>query len=55
METLVSVIKKTIGNENSRVRRTKQNRLMLEPNSVVCGNKKSRFVKNQEANTLELH
>ena len=35
-------------NENSSVRRTKQNRLMLLSNCAVCGEKKSRFVKNQK-------
>ena len=35
-------------NENSSVRKTKQNRLMLLSNCPVCGKEKSRFIKNQE-------
>ena len=39
--------KKTV-NENSIVRKTKQNRLMLSSNCTVCGKKKSTFAKNEE-------
>ena len=35
-------------NENSSVRKTEQNRLMLLSNCAVCTNKKSTFIKNQE-------
>ena len=31
---------------NSSNKRTKQNRLMLVPNSAACGKKKSRFIEN---------
>ena len=41
--------------ENSNDRKTKQNRLMVSSNSAVCGKKKSRFIKNQEASRLKLH
>ena len=39
--------KKYTSNENSRTRKTKQNRLMLLSNCAVCGNKKSTFMKNK--------
>ena len=32
----------------SSVRRTRQKRLMLKSNSVICGNKKSRPIKNEK-------
>ena len=47
--------KKNTGNENSSVKRTKQNRLMLASNCTIRGKKKSRFIKNQETSKLELH
>ena len=37
--------KKNTANENSSVRKTKQNRLMLLSNCVICGKKKSMFAK----------
>ena len=43
----MSVIKNT-ANENSSVKKTKENRLMLLSNCAVCGKKKSTFFKNQE-------
>ena len=48
METYCISFKKNTANENSSVRKTKQNRLLLLPNCVFCGKKKSTFVKNQE-------
>ena len=33
-------------NENTSVRKTKQNRLILLSNCAVCGKKKSTFIKN---------
>ena len=47
--------KKYSGSKNSSTRRTKQNRLVLISNCSVCGKKKSRFIKYQEATRLELH
>ena len=38
------------GNENSSVRKTKQKSLMLISNFIVCGKRKSTFIKNQEIN-----
>ena len=40
--------KKYTDNENSNVRKTNQNRLMLLSNCAVCGKKKSTFTKNKE-------
>ena len=39
-------------NENSNVRKTKQNRLMVLSNSAVCGKKKSIFIKNKEMDSI---
>ena len=48
MKTYCVSCKKNTANENSSVRKTKQNILMLVSNCAVCGKKKSRFIKNQE-------
>ena len=37
---------------NSSLKRAKQIRLMFVSNCTVCGKKKSRFIKNQEASGL---
>ena len=55
METYYASCKKNAVNENASVRRTKQNRLMLVSNCVICGKKRLRFIKNQETSRLELH
>ena len=44
----MSVVKKNTANENKSVRKTKQNKLMLLSNCVVCGKKISTIIKNQE-------
>ena len=44
----VSCIKNTT-NKNSSFRKTKQNRLILLSDCAVCGKKKSRLIKSQEA------
>ena len=49
METYCVTCKKNTANKHSIVSRTKQNRLMLVSNCAICGKKKSRFIKNQEA------
>ena len=36
-------------NNNSKIVRNKQNRLMIQSNCAICGNKKSRFIKEQQA------
>ena len=48
METYCVSCKKYTENENSNVRKTKQNRLMLLSNCAVCGKKKSTFLKNEK-------
>ena len=48
METYCVNCSKNNTNENSRARGAKQNRLMVLSNCVVCGKKKSTFIKNQE-------
>ena len=48
METYCVSFKKNIANENSNVRKTKQNRLMPLPKCTISGKKKSTFIKNKE-------
>ena len=48
METYCASCKENTENENSNVRKTKQNRLMLLSNCAVCGKKKSTFIKKNE-------
>ena len=48
MKTYCVSCKKNTANENSSVRITKQNRLMLLSNCTVYGKKKSTFIKNKE-------
>ena len=45
--------KKYTANENSSVRKTKQNRLMPLSNYAVCGKKKSAFIKNEELHNFD--
>ena len=52
METYCVSCKKYIANENSSVRKTKQNRSMLLSNCAVCSEKKSTSIKNQELNSI---
>ena len=52
METYYVTCKKNTANKNSSVRRTKQNRLTLLTNYNICGKKKSKSSKNQEASGL---
>ena len=40
--------KKNTANENSSIKRTKENRLMLLSNCAVCGKKISKFIRSQE-------
>ena len=46
------VCKKNTENEESKVIKTKNNRLMLSSKCSICGNKKSKFIKKQEAQGL---
>ena len=52
MGTYCVSCKKNTANENSSVRKTKQNRLMLLSNWADCGKKKSTFIKNKELNNI---
>ena len=49
METYCVTCKKKTANKNYSVRSTKQNILMLLSICTICGTKKERFIKNQEA------
>ena len=53
METYCVSSKKYTTNENSNVRKTKQNRLMLLSNCSICGKKKSTFIKNKELHNFD--
>ena len=46
------VVTRNLSNENSNVRKTKSNRLMLLSNCHICGKKKSGFINNQELNNF---
>ena len=48
MENYCVSCKQHTANENSNVRKTTQNRLMLVSNCAVCGKKKSRLIKIQK-------
>ena len=53
MEVYCVSCKKNTENENSNVRKTKQNRLMLLSNCAVCRKKKSTFIKNKELHNFD--
>ena len=36
-------------NNNTKIVRNKQNRLMIRSNCAICGNKRSRFIKEEQA------
>ena len=46
------VCKKNTENKDAKMIKTKNNRLMLSSKCIICGNKKSRFMKKQEAEGL---
>ena len=48
MKTYFVSCQKYTANENSSVRKTKQNRLLILSSCAICGNRKSTFIKNQE-------
>ena len=48
METYCVICKKYTANKNWKVRKTKQNRLMILSNCIICGKKNSTFIKNKE-------
>ena len=49
LETYCVNCEKHTANENSSVRKTKQNKLMLLSNCVFCGNKKSTLLKTKNS------
>ena len=52
MKTYCLVCKKNTDNANSKMMKTKNGRLQLKSQCLICGNKKSRFVKEQDAKGL---
>ena len=52
METYCVSCKKNTANKNSSGRKTKQYRLMLLSNCIVCRKEKSTFIKNKELNNI---
>ena len=48
-ETYSLVCKKYTKNNNPKIVRNRQNRLMIQSNCATCGSKKSRFIKEQQA------
>ena len=52
METYCVKCKKNPENLNSKIFRTKNGRLIIQPKCADCGIKKSRFVTEQEAKEL---
>ena len=47
-EAYCLVCKKYTKNNNPKIVRNRQNRLMIQSNSATCGSKKSRFIKEQQ-------
>ena len=52
METYCLKCKKNTKNVDSKIFKTKNNRLIMQSKCSDCGNKKSRFIKKQEAEGL---
>ena len=52
MKTYCVKCRKDIDNIDSKMVRTKNNRLVMQSNCSICGIKKSRFVKEKEAKGL---
>ena len=48
-ETYCLVRKKYSKNNNPKIVRNRQNRLMIQSNCTTCGSKKSRIIKEQQA------
>ena len=48
-ETYCLACRKYTKNNNLKIVRNKQNRLMIQSNCANCGSKKSRFIKEQQA------
>ena len=54
MKTYCLVCRKNTENKNAKMIKTKNDRLQLKSQCSICGNKKSRFVKKQEAKGILL-
>ena len=54
MQTYCLVCRKNTDNITSKMVKTKNGRLQLKSQCSICGNKKSRFVKEQEAKGILL-
>ena len=52
MLTYCLICKKDAENKNAKMMKTKNGRLVLSSKCVICSNKKSRFVKEQEASGI---
>ena len=52
MNTCCLKCKKNTGNTDSKMFKTKSNRLFMQSKCSVCGTKKSRFVRKQDAEGL---
>ena len=48
-ETYCLVCRKNTKNDNPKIVRDRQNRLMIQSNCATCDSKKSRFIKEQQA------
>ena len=48
-ETYCLVCKKHTKNDNPKIVRNRQNKLMIQSNCATCGSKKSRFIKEEQA------
>ena len=48
-ETYCSVCRKYTKNNNPKIVRNRENRLMIQSNCTTCESKKSRFIKEQQA------
>ena len=48
-ETYCLACREHTKNTNPKIVRNRQNRLMVQSNCVICGSKKSRFIKEQQA------
>ena len=55
MQTHCASCKKNSRNENSSVRGTKQNKLMLLSNGAIFDKKKSMFIKSKSTGKWEIH
>ena len=54
-ETYCLLCRKNTKNNNLKIVRSRQNRLMVQPNCATCDSKKSRFIKEQQAMRILSH